>query len=137
MGMRLKTVVGRFVQLVIVASLAATALPAYAQLPLFNGAEGFGGTFTGTAPAGGWFSNANVYHVITTADTLDGNGKPVFGTLRGAFQDYTNLNSVKQMATNRIIVFDVGGTFQLTQGSLDMKTINNVYVAGQTAPSPV
>jgi hypothetical protein len=72
--------------------------------------------------------------VTTTADTLDGNGEPVFGTLRGAFQDYTNPNSVKQQATNRIVLFDVGGTFQLTQGSLDMKTINNICVAGQTAP---
>jgi hypothetical protein len=117
--------------------IGVTALPTYAQLPLFNGAEGFGGTFTGSAPAGGWFSNAQIYHVTTTADTLDVNGKPVFGTLRGAFQDYTNPNSVKQQASNRIVVFDVGGTFQLTQGSLDMKTINNIYIAGQTAPSPV
>jgi hypothetical protein len=126
--------VGHWILLIAFAAFSSVAA---AQLPLFNGAEGFGGTFTGSAPAAGWFSNASVYHVTTTADTLDGNGKPVFGTLRGAFQDYTNPNSVKQMATNRIIVFDVGGTFQLTQGSLDMKTINNVYVAGQTAPSPV
>src|SRR5215218_109565 len=60
-----------------------------AQIPSFSGAEGFGGTFSGSAPAGGWFSNASVYHVTTTADTLDG------------------------------------------------KTVNNIYVAGQTAPSPV
>jgi PEP-CTERM motif len=132
-----KSAACRISQFMVVAGLAAVALPTWGQLPLFNGAEGFGGTFTGSAPAGGWFSNAQIYHVTTTADTLDGNGKPVFGTLRGAFQDYTNPNSVKQQASNRIVVFDVGGTFQLTQGSLDMKTINNIYIAGQTAPSQV
>src|SRR3954453_11760760 len=82
---------------------------ASAQLPSFNGAEGFGGTFTGAAPAGGWFSNASVYHVTTTQDALNGNGKPVQGTLRGAFYDYSQSSS-KQLVSNRIVVFDVGGT---------------------------
>lgn len=112
---------------------AAFASHASAQLPFFPGAEGFGGTFTGTAPAGGWFSNATIYHVTTTADTLAGDGKPAVGTLRGAFYDAAR----KQQASNVIVVFDVGGVFQLTQGSLDIKTVNNIYVAGQTAPSPV
>jgi hypothetical protein len=124
--------------------LAASALGAlsatcvWAQLPFFPGAEGFGGTFTGTAPAGGWFSNGSVYHVTTTEDLFDaGTGKPAIGTLRGAFYDYANPSSPKQMASNRIVVFDVGGTFRLTNGVLDIKTQNNVYVAGQTAPNPV
>jgi hypothetical protein len=102
-------------------------------IAFFPGAEGFGGSFTGTAPANGWFSNASVYHVTTTADTLAPDGKPAVGTLRGAFYDAAR----KQQNSNVIVVFDVGGTFQLTQGSLDMKTINNMYIAGQTAPSPV
>lgn len=121
----------------ITAWLSLVALAAWAQLPSFNGAEGYGGTFSGSAPAGGWFSNATVYHVTTTADQLDGNGKPVPGTLRGAFYDYTNPNSPKQQATNRIVVFHVGGTFDISAASLDLKTITNIYVAGQTAPSPV
>src|SRR5688572_10490794 len=111
----------------------AFAPHASAQLPFFPGAEGFGGTFTGTAPAGGWFSNATIYHVTTTADTLAPDGKPAVGTLRGAFYDAAR----KQQASNVVVVFDVGGTFQLTQGNLDIKTVNNIYVAGQTAPSPV
>src|SRR5215213_9747845 len=115
-------------------ALAATGLPsALGQFPFFPGAEGFGGSFTGAAPAAGWFSNATVYHVTTTADTLAGDGKPAVGTLRGAFYDAAR----KQMASNVVVVFDVVGTFQLTQGSLDIKTVNNIYVAGQTAPSPV
>src|SRR4051812_2806865 len=126
----------------LLAALLATAMSlavcsASAQLPSFNGAEGFGGTFTGAAPAGGWFSNASIYHVTTTQDSLDGNGKPVQGTLRGAFYDYTNPSSPKQQASNRIVVFDVGGTFNISSGKLDIKTVNNIYVAGQTAPSPV
>ncbi|BBO35804.1 hypothetical protein [Lacipirellula parvula] len=115
----------------ILATVAAAQV--HAQLPFFPGAEGFGGSFTGTAPAGGWFSNATVYHVTTTADTLAPDGKPAVGTLRGAFYDAAR----KQMASNVLVVFDVGGTFQLTQGSLDIKTVNNIYIAGQTAPSPV
>ena len=109
--------------LALAAWLAACTSPAWAQLPSFNGAEGYGGTFTGSAPAGGWFSNGSVYHVTTTQDLIDaGTGKPAIGTLRGAFYDYTNPNSPKQMASNRVVVFDVGGTFQLTQGILDIKT---------------
>jgi hypothetical protein len=137
MGMGLRAAACRVAQFVMVTWLAAIALPAWAQLPMFNGAEGFGGTFTGSAPAAGWFSNAQIYHVTTTADTLDGNGKPVQGTLRGAFYDYTTPSSPKQQATNRIVVFDVGGKFDISSASLDMKTISNIYIAGQTAPSPV
>src|SRR3989304_3054116 len=123
-----------FVAASVLGALSATS--AWAQLPSFNGAEGFGGTFTGSALAGGWFSDAEVYHVTTTQDLLDA-GKGEFRTLRGAFVDFTQANSHKQKAANRIVVFDVGGTFELTQGKLDMKEINNIYIAGQTAPSPV
>lgn len=106
---------------------------AQAQNPFFSGAEGFGGTIDGTAPAGGWFSNATIYHVTTTEDLEDSNGKPAQGTLRRAFLD----SELKQNGGNVIVVFDVGGTFELTQGKLDIKNISNYYVAGQTAPSPV
>ncbi len=94
---------------------------------ILPGAEGFGGTFTGTAPAGGWFSNATVYHVTTTVDDLGSDGKGAPGTLRGAFRENT---------ANKIIVFDVGGTITLND-NLDIKNVQNYYIAGQTAPSPV
>src|SRR3954469_18759417 len=119
------------------ACLSLVVHTAHGQLPSFSGAEGFGGTFTGAAPAGGWFSNASIYHVTTTQDSLDGNGKPVQGTLRGAFYDYTNPSSPKQQTSNRVVVFDVGGTFDVSSASLDIKTVNNIYIAGQTAPSPI
>ncbi len=113
--------------------LAAATSVASAQLPFFPGAEGYGGTHTGTAPTGGWFSNARVYHVTTTQDLIGSNGKAADGTLRRAFLD----EDYKEAGGNVIVVFDVGGTFRLTEGKLNIKNISNYYVAGQTAPSPV
>lgn len=105
-----------------------------AQMPFFNGAEGYGGTMSGTMPTGGWFANATIYHVTRTDDAIDaGTGKAADGTLRRAFLDA----QLKEAGGNVIVVFDVGGTFQLTEGSLNVKNIANYYVAGQTAPSPV
>ncbi len=108
-------------RLALAAWLAAGAVSAWAQLPFFPGAEGFGGRFTGTAPAAGWFSNATVYHV----NNLNDSGA---GSFRGAFVENSS---------NKIIVFDVGGVIQLTSDSLDIKNLQNYYIAGQTAPSPV
>jgi hypothetical protein len=109
------------VRLALVAWFAAGAASAWAQLPFFPGAEGFGGTFTGTAPAAGWFSNATVYHVTNLNDSGA-------GSFRGAFVENSS---------NKIIVFDIGGVIQLSGGSLDIKNLQNYYIAGQTAPSPV
>lgn len=105
----------------LVAFFAGQGAASIAQLPFFPGAEGYGGTWSGTAPANGWLSNATVYRVTN----LNDNGP---GSLRGAFQE----NS-----TNKIIIFDVAGTINLTSGNLDIKNLSNYYIAGQTAPGPV
>jgi hypothetical protein len=123
-------------------AIALSVSIAAAQMPSFNGAEGFGGTFQATAqdpmPSAGWLSNASIYHVTTTADTINPTtNKPAQGTLRGAFYDYTNPNSPKELKSNEIVVFDVGGVFNISADSLDIKQVNNIYIAGQTAPSPV
>lgn len=89
-------------------------------MPFFPGAEGYGGTWSGTAPAGGWLSTATVYHVTNLSDSGA-------GSFRDAFQ---------QNSSNKIIVFDVAGTIQL-DNVLDIKNLSNYYIAGQTAPGPV
>ncbi|HEY3394026.1 MAG TPA: hypothetical protein VGK58_15040 [Lacipirellulaceae bacterium] len=117
---RLTNLLGRIVAISLLGwSILCTS--AAAQLPFFSGAEGFGGTFSGAAPPVGWFSNATVYHVTNLNDSGP-------GSLRGAFVQNT---------ANKIIVFDVGGTIQLTGAALDIKNLSNFYIAGQTAPSPV
>lgn len=100
---------------------AAGAIVCSAQIPFFPGAEGYGGTFSGTAPAGGWLSNATVYHVTNLNDSGP-------GSLRNAFVENSS---------NKIIVFDVAGTINLTSDNLDIKNLSDYYIAGQTAPGPV
>jgi hypothetical protein len=100
---------------------AFCTMPACAQLPFFPGAEGYGGSFTGAPPTGGWFSNATVYHVTNLNDSGP-------GSFRNAFTQNTS---------NRVIVFDVAGTIQLTGPALDIKNLSNYYIAGQSAPGPV
>jgi hypothetical protein len=107
----------------VVLNLAVIAVcsQAQAQLPFFPGAEGYGGNWSGTAPAGGWLSNASVYRVTNLNDSGA-------GSLRGAFQENSS---------NKIIVFDVAGVINLTTNNLDIKNLSNYYIAGQTAPGPV
>ncbi|KAI8956336.1 fibronectin [Xylaria longipes] len=87
------------------ASLLAL-VPRASGLLAFPGAEGFGREAVGGR-------TGSVYHVTNLDDT---------GT--GSFRD-----AVSQ--SNRIVVFDVGGTINITDRVVVSK---NIYIAGQTAP---
>ena len=79
---------------------------AASNLPAFPGAEGFGKYTTGGR-------GGAVYHVTN----LDDSGP-------GSFRDAVS-------ASNRIVVFDVGGVINITNRIVIKK---NIYIAGQTAP---
>ncbi|ORY56638.1 pectate lyase C [Pseudomassariella vexata] len=97
----------RFFQFLTAASLAAlSSLPSVSALLAFPGAEGFGRNAVGGR-------TGSVYHVTN----LDDEGT---GSLRDAVS-----------TTNRIVVFDVGGTINITDRIVVSK---NIYIAGQTAP---
>ncbi|MBI3449987.1 MAG: hypothetical protein HY049_13865 [Acidobacteria bacterium] len=89
----------------------AAASAASAQTP-----EGFGENTTGGA-------GKPIVHVTNLMDN-DPNQAVIAGSLRAAVH-----------GSNRIIVFDVGGTITLRQ-KLDMRSQSNVTVDGTTAPSP-
>ncbi|HUP10829.1 MAG TPA: hypothetical protein VM187_01410, partial [Niastella sp.] len=82
------------------------SIPAFAQLPAFPGAEGFGKYATGGR-------SGSVYHVTN----LNNSGA---GSLRDAVS-----------SPNRIVVFDVAGVIKITER---MIVSANIYLAGQTAP---
>ncbi|KAI0192466.1 fibronectin [Astrocystis sublimbata] len=84
----------------------AIAAPCASALLAFPGAEGFGRNAVGGR-------GGSVYHVTNLNDK---------GT--GSFRD-----AVSQ--ANRIVVFDVGGTINITDRVVVSK---NIYLAGQTAP---
>src|SRR5690242_2348973 len=90
-------------------------------LPAFPGAEGFGANATGGR-------GGDVYHVTTLADDPN---HLIPGSL------YYGLYEKNVPAAGRTIVFDVGGTIHLGSNTLDIKNINHVTIAGQTAPSPI
>ncbi|ETS72973.1 pectate lyase C [Pestalotiopsis fici W106-1] len=84
----------------------SVAFPGASALLAFPGAEGFGRESVGGR-------TGSVYHVTTLADS---------GT--GSFRDAVS-------AANRVVVFDVGGTINITDRVVVSK---NIYIAGQTAP---
>jgi len=105
------------------AVLGSFAVPVHA-VPAVPGAVGFG-----ASSAGG--RGGDVYHVTTLANDP---AHAIPGSL------FYGLYYKNVPAAGRTIVFDVGGTIDLSQGTsatLDLKDIHNVTVAGQTAPSLV
>src|SRR5688572_28256333 len=106
----------------LLAAVAPAGVTIAQTIPAFPGAEGFGAAATmrkNNLPFAG-----EVYHVTSLADTLTP-GTLRYGVRESGFP-----------AGGRVIVFDVGGTIQLT-ASLDIKNVNGMYIAGQTAPSPI
>src|SRR5256885_8765999 len=85
---------------------ALLATPAMAQLRAFGEAEGYGAVASGGR-------NGTVYHVTNLNDSG-----------AGSFRDAVS-------ASNRIIVFDVGGVINLASA---VSAKSNLTIAGQTAP---
>jgi len=83
--------------------------------PAFPGAEGHG-RYTN-----GWRSTSTVVRHVTTLE--DNGNTSLTGSLRWAVNG----------STKKIVVFDVGGTIELTK---ELIIGANTYVAGQTAPDP-
>ncbi|KAK9769651.1 putative Pectate lyase C [Seiridium cardinale] len=91
----------------------STFIPSAAALLAFPGAEGFGRNSEGGR-------TGSVYHVTTLSQVFFA----VSDSGTGSFRDAVS-------ADNRIIVFDVGGTINITDRVVVSK---NIYIAGQTAP---
>lgn len=102
----------KIISLALALSMAGTAIPYFATaadtglVPAFPGAEGAGKYATGGR-------GGKVYHVTNLNDS---------GT--GSFRDAVS-------GSNRIVVFDVGGTVELKS---DVVVKGNITIAGQTAP---
>src|SRR5436305_9621085 len=110
----------------IVAAAAATCAALLSGAPAmglvaFPGAEGFGANATGGR-------GGDVYHVTTLADDPT---HVIPGSL------FYGLYEKNVPVAGRTIVFDVGGTIHLGATTLDVKNVNKVTIAGQTAPSPI
>src|SRR5205809_7804958 len=87
---------------------ALLATPAMAQLRAFGEAEGYGAVATGGR-------GGTIYHVTNLNDSG-----------AGSFRDAVS-------ASNRIVVFDVGGEIKLLSG---IGAQSNLTIAGQTPPGP-
>jgi len=95
-------------------------------LVAFPGADGFGANALGGR-------GGAVYHVTNLTDNAT---TPAAGSFRAVLaQIKTDETRKTNPITAATVVFDVGGTIQLTD-NLDIKNVNNVTIAGQTAPGP-
>ncbi|MGI9176683.1 MAG: hypothetical protein ACR2IT_02365, partial [Pirellulales bacterium] len=108
--------------LIMVAALGTALADLAVAVPAVPGAIGFGANATGGR-------GGDVYHVTTLANDP---AHAIPGSL------FYGLYYKNVPVGGRTIVFDVGGTIDLSQGTsatLDLKDIRRVTVAGQTAPS--
>ncbi len=110
---------------VMIGAVAAAAKPVLG-IVAFPGADGFGANALGGR-------GGAVYHVTNLTDNAT---TPAAGSFRAVL---AQIKADEKKTTNPVIaatvVFDVGGTIQLTD-NLDVKNVNNVTIAGQTAPGP-
>ena len=112
-------------QFILAMAVGAVVRPAM-SIPAFPGADGFGANALGGR-------GGTVYHVTNLTDNTD---TPAAGSFRAVL---AQIKADEKKTTNPVtaatVVFDVGGTIQLTS-NLDVKNVNNVTIAGQTAPGP-
>jgi hypothetical protein len=106
------------------AAVAVGIAPAAFGLLAFPGADGFGANALGGR-------GGAVYHVTNLTDNTT---TPAAGSFRAVLAQIAS-DEKKGTVTAATVVFDVGGTIQLTS-NLDVKAVNNVTIAGQTAPGP-
>ncbi|HSV15288.1 MAG TPA: hypothetical protein VLI90_13595 [Tepidisphaeraceae bacterium] len=116
-----------FATIAAAAALVARAPDVLADpLPAFPGADGFGANALGGR-------GGAVYHVTNLTDNVT---TPAAGSFRAVL---AQIKTDETRSVNPIpaatVVFDVGGTIPLT-ANLDIKNVNNVTIAGQTAPGP-
>ena len=101
-------------RLMVLFGICFVGASAWAQIPAFPGAEGYGAYATGGR-------GGDVYHVTTTE---------INNTDPGSF--YYGITTVP--AGGRTIVFDVSGYIRIPSGSGWNFSADNVTIAGQTAP---
>jgi hypothetical protein len=114
-------------RIALVSAAAAVGIaPAAFGLLAFPGADGFGANALGGR-------GGAVYHVTNLTDNTT---TPAAGSFRAVLaQIATDEKRTTNPVTAATVVFDVGGTITLTS-NLDVKNVNNVTIAGQTAPGP-
>ena len=109
----------------ILIAAASAAIRSASAIPAFPGADGFGANALGGR-------GGAVYHVTNLTDSAT----PAAGSFRAVLaQIKTDEGKSTNPVTAATVVFDVGGTIPLVS-NLDVKNINNVTIAGQTAPGP-
>ena len=121
----MKTAKKRTQRALLALAAAVVAKPACGLLA-FPGADGFGANALGGR-------GGAIYHVTNLTDNST---TPAPGSFRAVLaQIKTDETRSTNPVTAATVVFDVGGTIQLTS-NLDVKNVNNVTIAGQTAPGP-
>jgi hypothetical protein len=112
-------------QLCMLASaLLAGSAAAWGTPVAFPGADGFGANALGGR-------GGAVYHVTNLTDNAT---TPAAGSFRGVLTQIAS-DEKNGVITGATVVFDVGGTIPLTN-DLSIKNVNNITIAGQTAPGP-